>query len=439
MMDAMKLAVVWVYLYLAYICSHRIDPDYGWHWRTGKYILAHWVPAHDIYSYTAVGFPWVDHEWLNDVVVYWLQHHVGYAAMGLLFAAVWTAALVLPLRGRPLDLAVAGLALGALLAYVGIRPEAWTALGLALVLVIVTAKRPRYWLLVPVFMLWANLHAGFVAGLAVVGLKAVLDRSWRLAAWGLAAVAVTLVNPYGTGLYVELARTLLDGKLAYQIVEWSPLAMSPAVAPLMVAVAVSVLTWKKWDFMRLRAAFLALAAVWSGRHVPLMVVGALGLVEGQIEAAWQAFSGRWVVWARRGSWAVVGGLFPISLLLYPSQVGQSMLAPVPETKALEAKPCAGHLFNDYNYGGWLIWTLPGVPVYIDGRMPSWRRPDGQRYLDVYAQVLEGGAVTDREFSHLGVKCALISKPDDKLSRYFHAHRQWRLEVQGNGAALWRRD
>ncbi len=28
---------------------------------------------------------------------------------------------------------------------------------------------------------------------------------------------------------------------------------------------------------------------------------------------------------------------------------------------------AGPLFNDFNWGGYLIWALPGLPVSIDGR------------------------------------------------------------------------
>jgi hypothetical protein len=35
----------------------------------------------------------------------------------------------------------------------------------------------------------------------------------------------------------------------------------------------------------------------------------------------------------------------------------------------------GNVFTLYNYGGYLIWKLPGKKVFIDGRMPSWRRED----------------------------------------------------------------
>jgi hypothetical protein len=36
------------------------------------------------------------------------------------------------------------------------------------------------------------------------------------------------------------------------------------------------------------------------------------------------------------------------------------------------------LYNDYAYGGFLLWWLPETKVFIDGRMPAWR--SGQRAI-----------------------------------------------------------
>ena len=29
------------------------------------------------------------------------------------------------------------------------------------------------------------------------------------------------------------------------------------------------------------------------------------------------------------------------------------------------------IFNDYNYGGYLIWTCPNIKLFIDGRLPQY--------------------------------------------------------------------
>ena len=49
------------------------DPDVWWHLRTGQLILHdHAVPHTDPFSFTRFGQPWVNHEWLSDLLLYGL-------------------------------------------------------------------------------------------------------------------------------------------------------------------------------------------------------------------------------------------------------------------------------------------------------------------------------------------------------------------------------
>ncbi|HEY6736490.1 MAG TPA: hypothetical protein VI322_02110 [Candidatus Saccharimonadia bacterium] len=429
---------VWLFGYLAFIATQRVDPDFGWHYRSGEYILAHGVPHYDVFTYTARDFAWVNHEWLNDVVMYAVSHAWGYRWLGFLYAGLWTLALPVG-AGRRLRWATAGLALGGLLLYVGVRGVTWTALGLALVLAVVRAGRKRYWLLVPLFLVWANVHAGFAIGLAMVALAAAVKRDKRLALWGLAAVPATLVNPYGLCVYVELWRTMSDGKIAGYIVEWAPLAPNYAVMPYVLAViTVLLLARQRRTFDWLRSAGLVLAALWSNRHMPLLVVGTLGVADEGVRAA--------MVFVRRSVWVVVvfdvtlGVLYPLFLLWQPPALdrGVQLARPTLVLQDLKAAPCQGHVFNDYSYGGLMIWALPGVPDYIDGRMPSWSGPRG-RYLDRYVEVLKGGDAMREEFARFNVQCAVLSKLDDKLSTALAQTPGWRLARRAQDAELWRRD
>jgi hypothetical protein len=435
----------WVFTYIAYLCSQRVDLDFGWHYRSGEYILAHGVPRYDIFTYTARDFAWINHEWLSDAFMYWVAHHLGYDALAVLMAAAWAAALIIAVKTRRLGWIAAGLALSALVLYVGVRPVAWTVLGLALVLKTLEGKRQHYWVMVPLFALGANLHAGFALGLAMVALKAGLDRSRWLGVWGLAAAVATLVNPYGYGVYVELWRTMSDGKLSSRIVEWGPLALNYTVTPYVVAVIVILMLMQGWGFVRIRGAALVLAALWTNRQLPLMVVGTLGVVSGQIERGLRSLDSllvgrRAYKWMRLVVPLAVGVLFPVAVLLWPPHKngGVNLQQPVVALRQLKAHPCRGHIFNDYNFGGFIIWALPGVPDYIDGRMPSWRGPQGS-YMDRYVEVLKGGAITDQEFTKYNIQCAVLSRYDDKLSRHVGRQAGWRLAVKAGGTELWRRD
>ena len=42
----------------------------------------------------------------------------------------------------------------------------------------------------------------------------------------------------------------------------------------------------------------------------------------------------------------------------------------------------GHrLYNDYGYGGFLLWWMPEEKIFIDGRMPAWRIGDRAIFHD----------------------------------------------------------
>src|SRR5205807_5557323 len=84
-----------------------------------------------------------------------------------------------------------------------------------------------FWL--PLTVLWINLHAGFVAGIVLIGVYCVeqLLRGGRwvhLALTAAAMVLLAVVNPYGTHYYSYLWRGLAMSRPA--IGEWRPLWQS---------------------------------------------------------------------------------------------------------------------------------------------------------------------------------------------------------------------
>ncbi|MGA9964369.1 MAG: hypothetical protein WBQ10_04125, partial [Terriglobales bacterium] len=81
------------------------DPDVWWHLRTGQLIVqTHRVFHTDPYSFTRFGKPWVDHEWLSQVLMFGLYRLAGWGGLIAGFGAVIAAAfMVVFLRcpGRP--------------------------------------------------------------------------------------------------------------------------------------------------------------------------------------------------------------------------------------------------------------------------------------------------------------------------------------------------
>ncbi len=120
------------------------DPDVWWHLRTGELIIqTHSVPRADPYSFTRFGQPWVNHEWLSDVMIFTLYRWAGWGGLIVAFASIIGAALLLVfLRcpGHPFTAALIT-ALGAVASAAtwGVRPQMLSLL-LASVLLLILQR-----------------------------------------------------------------------------------------------------------------------------------------------------------------------------------------------------------------------------------------------------------------------------------------------------------
>ena len=161
----------------------NLDPDFGWHVRAGEYVMQKGIAKTDPFSYTMPSYPFIDHEWLTNVVMYLVTEHYGYGALavifGLLAGGLWL--LLVPKRGVLLALIPVLMGAGAWLVRAGVRPQILDWLFLAGLLRLVWQekvwKKWRWWV-VPGFGLWANLHGGYAIGPAVLGVIIVL-KAWE--------------------------------------------------------------------------------------------------------------------------------------------------------------------------------------------------------------------------------------------------------------------
>ncbi len=160
--------------------SAFIDPDLWWHLQTGQDIVAsRAIPQTDIYSFTKAGSEWVTHEWLSEVVIYATYRISGWAGLLFVFSGFITAAFYLVYRrctGKPYIAAFAILlAVAASSPLFGVRPQMITLLLASTFIALLTdysndgKSRRLYWM-VPLMLLWVNLHAGFALGLGLIGL-----------------------------------------------------------------------------------------------------------------------------------------------------------------------------------------------------------------------------------------------------------------------------
>jgi hypothetical protein len=395
------------------------DGDTFWHLATGDWILRHGgVPNADPFSYTFAGRPWQAHEWLSELLMALAFRAGGWSGLSVLFACAFGAtALILAayLRrwmspGALLLTAAFALASGAprLLA----RPHllampllaAW-AFGL------VAARedgRGPPWKLLPLMLLWANLHGGFVLGLALIApfaLEAAVDswpRPWAaIRAWGLfslAALGLALITPHGWQ-GVVFALKVSDMASLPMIVEWRPADFSRiSVFEIAVLEALFLCLWRGVKIPAIRLLLLLGLLHLALQHVrhqaAFALIGAMLLAEplGRAKAG-AARLGR----GRQGDWgavpAVTASLALAAVatgalrLAAPATRSDGVNAPVSALAAVPPALAARPVFNEYAFGGYLIFK--GVRPFIDGRADLY----GDPFLKTYAAMAKPDRAT----------------------------------------------
>jgi len=390
------LGCLFIAVVLILVSHAKADPDLWGHVRFGQDILASGsIPRQPSYSFTA-DESWVNHEWLAEVVMA-AAYRAGTPGLLVLLGMVAASAFAMiasAIRRAGVDgpaavglLAVA--VLGASFQLMTIRPQFFSVLLLAALLLLLTLaeQRRRVLLAVPFLLaLWANLHGGWIVGLAVLGLwvagaawRQVLPW-WQAASTVAAAAAGTLLNPYGYGLWAFLLKTVRVGRA--DIEEWQAIWESP----------LHLLPWI------LTAIVLAWGCARLGRDawrtLPALVLAALSFKVARLEGLFALATAVLAAPAFRG----VGQRFRLAALPSRKEVlsiaalcaiglGAALVAAsrtatclplmserefgTPEPEAvlfMSANALSGRMVTWFDYGQYAIWHLaPEVQVSYDGR------------------------------------------------------------------------
>ncbi len=462
-----------------------VEPDLGWHLRAGLDLLANgWVlPDTDPYSHTMPDWRWVEHAWLTDGVLALVYRALGsFGALGLIVffglvtALAWWVAADQAAVARTYRLIVMVASLWVALPFLGARTQLISLLGVAILLwlwrKIQERGRPWMWMLPPFFLLWANLHGGFTAGLFLFGVmvggslleRLCLDRwpflgawceepvlSWRdlrhcLLVLGI-ALAVTCLNPYGWRLFSEIYESLTDRFMIETLREWQPVSFQGwagrTYGLYLTGLAGLVIGWYRrvepvrWMML---VSMLALSLV-HWRNVTLFLVVSLPLAAELLALAVTSVLQR-VPFLRAASdmlVLVLIGLTSTALgrlgpehVLHVWQSGTAVEDYFTQTDyPIEAvrwirdhrEQAGSRLYNDYAYGGFLLWQLPGEKIFIDGRMPGWRIGDRRIFQD-YMNLNRSGKPELAILDRYGVDWALIPR-GSTLALALDGHPAWR--------------
>jgi hypothetical protein len=460
------------------------DPDLWGHVRFGQAMLREGhIVWRDPYSYSAPGHLWLNHEWLSELVMGALYNHLnvfglklmklGCAALIVVFVAAAESETAAPTLIQFAILITAAVTIAPQIQF---RPQVFTfALLGALIYLLardVYGRGARLWLAIPMLAVWANLHGGFILGIATLAIYTAVStvqdivdrrgpgRALRLGGFTALAILATLATPYGIGTWRAVLHALFDPYTRIVILDWQPLASglknlsSEALSAIYLELAVLlmatmlfsyILTPTKDDLpLVVIAAVMSVAAFVAVRNLPVAVIAICAPLARHLPLALER---RWPAIrddagaarpASRLNQAILAMLAIVIFWrseLFSNQLTSVDPYPVSACAFMKDHGLKGNVLALFGWGEYLIWHFaPDSKVFMDGR-----------YDTVYPRhVLEVFFVFN--YNQPGAEIAITKYPTDYVliapdigaRKFMDSRKDWRLVYSDDWARLYAR-
>jgi hypothetical protein len=454
----------WLLAWLAFLplavmrAGTLAESDTFWQIRVGLVTLDHHaIPRVDTFSWTMYGKPWTLNSWGFNLVVAAAYRVAGlpgaaWACAGLVMAAAAMVLMAARQLGAHPFLAGGVLVLTSplVIAWFSARPQLvdYVAVPALILLLRRTAgggnqsgslsprRRDQARSVIAVGALavvWVNLHAASLLGVAIAGLSGLLlairpgtrvNGLWCGAA-AVAALAGSLVNPYGVGVFTQTAQ--VQSSSAGVVTEWQHINPASVIEWLVVVLGVAALALavRRRDAVLISALAITVpGAVLAIRLLPILAVVAVPVLAA---SASQPVVMRYIR-SRRfmltlGAVAIESA-FVILAAVNLTHIGRPLPAYYPK-RLVTAIPHGCRLFNSYLVGGYVILERPDVKVSLDSRNDLY---GPKRVLAEQGLVRRGGDVPAR------AGCVLVPT-SSVLARQLDRDPGWNVRAREVGSVL----
>lgn len=407
-----------------------IDSDLGRHLTLGNYILdQRFIPTKDILSHTLTGSSRPPYEWLSQVAFALANRILGLDGVILLTASLigFTSLFLFQHSNRRSKSPL----ISFVLVYLGVtamsihwlpRPHIITILLLVIWIdkleQVRRGEETRLFIFPLIMLFWANLHGGFIFGFLAWGayFTGWLWDRWRNQAAtrmgenfilaGILSFAASILTP-------DLWRNweaVLNNRSAYILSRTTetmpPVLTDPAIFPFTILLLLTFLLFAV-NRKSLSASHVLLLiglgfmSLFMARNIPLFSVAATPVLS---ELA-QKFLSRFDAWSRiEMRYAGFGASSRVSIIASLAAIllaalfftgfnrktatsffqFNSEVFPVQAVDWLKEHPQQGNMFNEFNWGGYLLYRLwPSQRVFLDSQSDFY----GERLMREYESVL----------------------------------------------------
>ncbi|MFH0763677.1 MAG: hypothetical protein V1927_01580 [Candidatus Omnitrophota bacterium] len=448
------------------------DVDIGFHIKTGELIAKErGIPTRNTFSFTMPDHTWALHQWAGAFTWYLANLYGGYKGIIMLRVLVFLltiGALFLTLNIIDKNYFFFKLILLTVFAllvrhHFFERPFIFSALFLAILQYLVLRDKFRddaKWLILLLFIVWVQMHAGFIYGILFLALAAVIPRPSRVPAFAAAGLIAGVwilitINPNGINGILFALNCLFEPLYSRIVAEYQVsniITYKLFYATLFSAIVLAAVNRERLGTgnILIFSAFSVLA-VKTNRNILFYAIVAIPILFDlgiatikKFPAAARAISKGLVKYALLVAlWA---GL--LAFVVIPDKVycfGFGFYKPFYPSEIFDFikknKP-RGNIFNDMPLGGPMIWFLyPDYRVFIDGRFEAYDK--AEFWIDDYFHILTTKKGWEDKLNKYNVTMCLLSygpgEKEDFIGRVLQNSRDWRIVAFDGYTALFMKD
>jgi hypothetical protein len=464
-----------IFLHLSFFVGKGLlnDSDTGWHIRAGECILDTFsVPKQDMFSYLTPPLPWTAHEWLSEVVMALIHKTFGLTGIVIFFAFLLS--LVYYLLFRMIQKSGVNIILNVLIVIMVAassqlhwlaRPHIFSLLLTVIWYFVLDAFEYRsrnYLYILPVIMLfWVNLHGGFIAGYILIGIyflgnlikflfshgveRVFYKKKTRvLSLTAIVCLLASLMNPYGYHILLFPVKLVSEKFIMDNIQEFvSPNFHEASAMPFkyLILLTIAILGIKRKE-LNLIELFLVLLfvnmAFFSVRHITLFAIIAAPILAKHAEPILKQVDGAFMAFfekrssnitsvdaSAKGCLWLIGSLLIVAIALISGKIEYGFdkeKKPVAAVEFLKRVHLKGNMFNDDQFGGYLIYSaFPEYRVFFDGRSDMY----GSSRLKEFLKIDHFEQGWERIIEKYKINW-IFWGADTPLSRFLLGKNEWRL-------------
>ncbi len=432
------------------------DPDAFIHIKLGEYAIQNGtIPDRDPFVYTYTNNQYNNSAWLSQIIYYFIYRGTGIPGLIIFNAAlvgITYTVLLLTVR-LPAVSKLLGVILLLTISYASkerfvLRPHIFSLLFLSIIVYLtsIDSSKKRYFLLFLLFLLWANLHAGFIYGIILLTCSAadgIIKKNFKPLLNLLSATGGSAITPVPFAGY-RFSTGLVKLKSTADVLEWRSLIESHytfLTAMVIVSILLTLLNWRKnkiRDWLVL--CIFAPAGFWAIRNAyEFLIVTAPCAIAGLHEFLKhfkfiEKFKTHPLIEVIPLILTIIF-LFDFKLGDYYSNIGHGIDPKNYPSKAInyfKKIDVKGNIFNSFNFGGALAFELyPERRIFIDGLSSGIAR----EFLGEYVEATKNGERFEKFAEEYNIGVIIVESDRGYIKRGIFNPEKWKMVYWDDSAMI----